>query len=100
MADCGGRHTAGHAFCGDHCTPVARPRLGPAAGSYLQAVGLGGRAVFNLVGRRSEERRVGKEWVSTCRSRWPPIHSKKHKPEPEVLRHENLLITGLCTAQT
>src|SRR3546814_12315510 len=25
-------------------------------------------------GRRSEERRVGKEWVSTCRSRWSPDH--------------------------
>src|SRR3546814_13508608 len=23
-------------------------------------------------GTRSEERRVGKEWVSTCRSRWSP----------------------------
>src|SRR3546814_11612048 len=23
---------------------------------------------------RSEERRVGKEWVSTCRSRWWPDH--------------------------
>src|SRR3546814_5874285 len=23
---------------------------------------------------RSEERRVGKECVSTCRSRWPPYH--------------------------
>src|SRR3546814_13193725 len=23
---------------------------------------------------RSEERRVGKEWVSTCRSRWAPDH--------------------------
>src|SRR3546814_12551285 len=23
---------------------------------------------------RSEERRVGKEWVSTCRSRWWPFH--------------------------
>src|SRR3546814_5466696 len=23
---------------------------------------------------RSEERRVGKGWVSTCRSRWPPDH--------------------------
>src|SRR3546814_9550387 len=27
--------------------------------------------------RRSEERRVGKEWVSTCRSRWSPYHYKK-----------------------
>src|SRR3546814_19784336 len=26
---------------------------------------------------RSEERRVGKEWVSTGRSRWAPMHSKK-----------------------
>src|SRR3546814_20833589 len=30
-----------------------------------------------LMGRlqaRSEERRVGKEWVSTCRYRWSPYH--------------------------
>src|SRR3546814_11925775 len=34
-----------------------------------------------LVGRlhRSEARRVGKEWVSTCRSRWSPYHYKKKK---------------------
>src|SRR3546814_19630964 len=31
------------------------------------------RAVFS----RSEERRVGKECVSTCRSRWSPYHYKK-----------------------
>src|SRR3546814_2060258 len=30
---------------------------------------------FDLVAeRRSEERRVGKECVSTCRSRWSPYH--------------------------
>src|SRR3546814_13729733 len=28
---------------------------------------------------RSEERRVGKECVSTCRSRWLPYHNKKNK---------------------
>src|SRR3546814_19240491 len=28
---------------------------------------------------RSEERRVGKECVSTCRSRWSPYHSHKNK---------------------
>src|SRR3546814_12031271 len=28
-------------------------------------------------GGRSEERRVGKECVSTCRSRWSPDHKKK-----------------------
>src|SRR3546814_14551626 len=27
--------------------------------------------------KRSEERRVGKECVSTCRSRWAPYHSNK-----------------------
>src|SRR3546814_13230990 len=27
---------------------------------------------------RSEERRVGKECVRTCRSRWTPYHSKKN----------------------
>src|SRR3546814_12507258 len=30
-----------------------------------------------LVSNRSEERRVGKEGVSTCRSRWSPYHKKK-----------------------
>src|SRR3546814_13936634 len=36
--------------------------------------------VFPIVAQRlprSEERRVGKECVSTCRSRWSPYHSKK-----------------------
>src|SRR3546814_12045410 len=27
-----------------------------------------------VIGHRSEERRVGKECVSTCRSRWSPYH--------------------------
>src|SRR3546814_4771264 len=29
---------------------------------------------IDAVGSRSEERRVGKECVSTCRSRWSPYH--------------------------
>src|SRR3546814_20224691 len=28
---------------------------------------------------RSEERRVGNEWVSKCRFRWAPYHFKKNK---------------------
>src|SRR3546814_14035590 len=32
-----------------------------------------------ILAERSEERRVGKEWVSTCRSRWSPYHDKKKK---------------------
>src|SRR3546814_10348276 len=34
---------------------------------------------LDRAGERSEERRVGKECVSTCRSRWSPYHSKKNK---------------------
>src|SRR3546814_11045195 len=30
--------------------------------------------VFTAAGGRSEERRVGQECVSTCRSRWSPYH--------------------------
>src|SRR3546814_18902234 len=32
---------------------------------------------------RSEERRVGKVCVSTCRSRWSPFPKKKNKNEPQ-----------------
>src|SRR3546814_13107551 len=34
---------------------------------------------------RSEERRVGKECVSTCRSRWSPSHSNKHTKMRKML---------------
>src|SRR3546814_15226405 len=42
------------------------------------AVAVGGDDIgaHHRVGR-SEERRVGKECVSTCRSRWSPYHYKK-----------------------
>src|SRR3546814_11668563 len=34
--------------------------------------------VLHRPDHRSEERRVGKECVSTCRSRWSPDHKKKN----------------------
>src|SRR3546814_14194574 len=34
--------------------------------------------VCEAVRARSEERRVGKECVSTCRSRWSPYHEKQN----------------------
>src|SRR3546814_4625138 len=41
----------------------------------LQQVDLRGRNSWRLqMDERSEERRVGKECVSTCRSRWSPYH--------------------------
>src|SRR3546814_20315828 len=36
---------------------------------------------------RSEERRVGKECVSTCRSRWSPYHYNTQAKN--ILRHEH-----------
>src|SRR3546814_14491122 len=39
---------------------------------------------------RSEERRVGKECVSTCRSRWSPYHyKKKYKHDPTELKQSH-----------
>src|SRR3546814_19295366 len=41
---------------------------------------------------RSEERRVGQERVSTCRSRWSPYHEKKKEistRHQEQLLHKN-----------
>src|SRR3546814_12337220 len=38
------------------------------------ALDIGTEQVAQDAHRRSEERRVGKECVSTCRSRWSPYH--------------------------
>src|SRR3546814_7465347 len=40
----------------------------------LEPVAAVGEADAAETGNRSEERRVGKECVSTCRSRWSPYH--------------------------
>src|SRR3546814_17944621 len=44
---------------------------------HMNKVFLAGRIPSSVT--RSEERRVGKECVSTCRSRWSPYHDKKNK---------------------
>src|SRR3546814_12339753 len=40
-----------------------------------------------LILGRSEERRVGKECVSTCRSRWSPYHYKKTTSKHKEVKH-------------
>src|SRR3546814_11136384 len=56
-----------------------RGRLRPRGGERLaDHPHLGG-----VLQRRSEERRVGKACVSTCRSRWSPYHYKKNKTQPK-----------------
>src|SRR3546814_11723375 len=57
-------------------TAVAVAHLGPLPRSVVGIVSFSGGACDILADRaaRSEERRVGKECVSTCRSRWSPYH--------------------------
>src|SRR3546814_12713992 len=65
-------HPTARAFePGGHCFNLFRERQGDVRGQYLRL----GRHVYHLLSR-SEERRVGKEWVSTCRFRWSPYHEK------------------------
>src|SRR3546814_21043248 len=65
-------------------------RRQPGAGEHIAGRGAparrGGRR-----GRlpRSEERRGGQEWVSTCRSRWSPSNSKK-KDNAETKRTDQM----------
>src|SRR3546814_8504204 len=40
--------------------------------SSVDVAGVQARKVADYIS--SEERRVGKEWFSTCRTRWPPYH--------------------------
>src|SRR3546814_11414753 len=46
------------------------PQWGPGRVDTFNAA----KVIFNFPVDRSEERRVGKECVSTCRSRWSPYH--------------------------
>src|SRR3546814_16562080 len=41
---------------------------------------------------RSEERRVGKECVSTCRSRWSPYHYKKNIHTKKLKKNGQIII--------
>src|SRR3546814_5497237 len=66
----------------DVAVDLGRGRAGEAFLEFLRArFDAGGEIVpaqmadiAGAVGLRSEERRVGKECVSTCRSRWSPYH--------------------------
>src|SRR3546814_11316724 len=64
----------------------------PVAGSATTAGG-----VVPVRPVRAEERRVGKECVSTCRSRWSPCHYKKnrqteqvHKGKEQIIKQNNI----------
>src|SRR3546814_14160571 len=56
--------------------PMAKAGYAPEYRPYAKLAEAGKLIDFHLrpEDRRSEERRVGKECVSTCRSRWSPYH--------------------------
>src|SRR3546814_15784433 len=58
---------------------AARSFLHHQVRSMVGCLALVGIGKWNADDLRSEERRVGKECVSTCRSRWSPYHNKKKK---------------------
>src|SRR3546814_11607637 len=47
-------------------------------GAARQEAALAQQLELAMARHRSDERGVGKEGVSTCRSRWSPLHSKKN----------------------
>src|SRR3546814_21189181 len=53
----------------------------------VAAVGLGGRTLSRNLGRGSEERSVGQECASPCRSRWSPYPSKTQITTHYTLNH-------------
>src|SRR3546814_18135311 len=67
--------------CRGRCCCSACQRRGAKQEAKKESLGCArignARRVWFAWQHRSEERRVGKEWVSTCRSRWPPCHSKQ-----------------------
>src|SRR3546814_18167215 len=70
------------AFPGGEMERLIAEAAGPGRADFLDATRiatalLGDSIATNLFMLRSEERRVGKECVSTSRSRWSPTHSKK-----------------------
>src|SRR3546814_16475017 len=61
----------------------AKPQQGQAVGLVKAQAGLHVGHLVEIaddraLDNRSEERRVGKEWVSTCRSRWSVYHEKNN----------------------
>src|SRR3546814_11542227 len=77
-----GPERRGLARVGSERRVADQPVLDGCRQELLQALAQG--AVGAAGSERSEERRVGKEGVTTCRSRWSPYHSKKKKTTPSI----------------
>src|SRR3546814_15348389 len=60
----------------------------------LRGVGRAGNgAIAGQDAQRSEERRVGKDWVSTGRSRWSQLRHKNNITNKQCAKHNSTLRT-------
>src|SRR3546814_15762339 len=59
---------------GEEIRVVARQLAGSGDQFFMPSIGLRREELEAVAPVRSEEGRVGKECVSTCRSRWSPFH--------------------------
>src|SRR3546814_11629239 len=67
-----------------HASPHSSRRARAAATAHRAVARFPNRISPEPGNLRSEERRVGKECVSTCRSRWSPYHKKKKKKKKKI----------------
>src|SRR3546814_10591189 len=76
------QHEAGDDILASHREQTRQPHLARMlVGIMVEPRRIGREQLFHILGQsrpvapcRSEERRVGKECVSTCRYRWSPYH--------------------------
>src|SRR3546814_14384827 len=84
---------------GDVLEEGIEQRIAAAVAAVLAGIagqGVAGCSVDVIAGQevgRSEERRVGKECVSTCRSRWSPYLYKKKQTVPHILHTQHQSLT-------
>src|SRR3546814_17591291 len=72
---------AQQALCRVQCQYRAMCERGCSFGAYFSSLS----ATLPAAMARSEERRVGNERVSTCRSRWSPYHYNKNQIHHKIM---------------
>src|SRR3546814_16840616 len=77
-----------------HSRLAAIPGQVPNSGALPAGCLFAPRCVHAQAGLRSEERRVGKECVNTCRSRWSPYHSKKQITKLNKIINNKIIVTN------
>src|SRR3546814_14912308 len=82
------RDVSAHGGLGDNIADIAEAG-GEIIGLALHRVEMLGRPRRLQMAGRSDERRVGKECVSKCRSRWSQAHKTKQEKRKQQRRQRN-----------